>query len=101
MPRAFTDYVSEEVCTVTMSPVCRPVPANRCQDVQEAVSTLVPKQHCYTQPKEVCQQVANQVCNQVPVQECTQVPRYTSKLNIIYFQYYNLISQVCLCQCTP
>ena len=57
------------------NPVCRPVPANKCQDVQEAVTSLVPKQKCYNKPRQVCNKVPNQVCNQVPKQDCKQVPR--------------------------
>merc|ERR1712083_1010671 len=56
-------------------PVSRPVPVSKCKDVQEAVTSVVPKQKCFNKPRQVCNQVPKQSCNQVPKQDCKQVPK--------------------------
>ncbi len=42
----------EEYTTVN-KPVCRPVPVSKCHEVEEPVTSLVPRQKCYNKPRQV------------------------------------------------
>merc|ERR1712142_1187735 len=74
VPHEYTEMVTVEECGTVNVPVCRPVPREECKDVDEVITTVVPKEKCYNKPKQVCKDIVNEVCEQVPKEVCEQVP---------------------------
>merc|ERR1712012_46946 len=91
--KPFTTTQYEQECTSIQVPkVDRvPVPVSKCHDVQEAVTSLVPRQKCFNKPRQVCNQVPNQVCNQVPRQACNT--EYRKDCRTEYREVTNYVSE--------